>query len=221
MMQTARKYGIVFNAEKCIIGTKEVKFFGMIYSSESVKPDPGKTKEIADLPPPDAVRELQQFLEMNQFLGPFLRKLSHQTAVLRKLCSVESEWVWTTCHQRAFDTLKEQVCNTVNLCYFDKNLSTKVQVDSSLLGLGAALIQTTSDNQERVIAFASKSLTDTESRYANIEREMLAVVFGTERFHTFLYGSKCVVESDHKPLAAIHLKNISHAPARLQRRLLR
>ena len=86
----------------------------------------------------------------------------------------------------------------------------------SLLGLGTGLIQTKPDNQERVIAFASKSLTDIESRYANIEREMLAVVFGTERFLTFLYGSKFVVESDHKPLAAIHIKNISQAQPHLQ-----
>ena len=100
-------------------------------------------------------------------------------------------------------------------------MPTKVQLDASILDLGAALIQTTSDNQERVIAFASKSLADTESRYPNIEREMLAVVFGTERFPTFLYDSKYVAESDHKPLAAIHLKNISQAPSRLQRMLLR
>ena len=132
---------------------------------------------------------------MIQFLGPFLRKLSHRNTFLKKLCSVESEWVWTTCHQRAFDIFKEQVCNTVNLCYFDPNLPTKVQVDESLLGLDAALIQTTSDNQDRVI---EKSLINIESRYINIERQMLAVVFGTERFHTFLYGSKFVVESDHK-----------------------
>ena len=99
-------------------------------------------------------------------------------------------------------------------------MPTKIQVDASILDLGAALIQAASDNQERVIAFASKSLTDTESRYANIQREMLAAVFGTERFHTVLYGSKCVVESDHKPLAAIHHKNISQAPPRLQRMLL-
>ena len=127
--------------------------------------------------------------------------------------------MWTTYHQRAFDTLKEQVSNTVNLCYFYPSLLTKVQLYASLLGLGAAFIQTTPDNKERVIVFASKSMADTESRYANIERETLAVVFRTERFHTFLYSSKFVVESDHKPLAAIHLKNISQAPLCLQRML--
>ena len=62
------------------------------------------------------------------------------------------------------------------------------------------------------IAFASKSLSDCETRYANIEREMLAVVFVCERFHTYVYGTRFTVESDHKPLEMIILKDISAAP---------
>ena len=73
----------------------------------------------------------------------------------------------------------------------------------------------------RPIAFASKSLTDTESRYANIERELLVVVYACERFHTYLYGKPFVVQSDHKPLEMIQLKNLHAAPPRLQRMLLR
>ena len=71
------------------------------------------------------------------------------------------------------------------------------------------------------IAFASKSLSDCETLYANIEREMLAVVFGCERFHTYVYGTRFTVESDHKPLEMIILKNLAAAPQRLQRMLLR
>ena len=70
------------------------------------------------------------------------------------------------------------------------------------------------------MAFASKSLTETECRYANIERELLAVVYGCERFHTYIYGSNFVVETDHKP-EMISLKNLTSAPPRLQRMLLR
>ena len=68
---------------------------------------------------------------------------------------------------------------------------------------------------------ASKSLTDTERRYANIEREMLAVIYACEKFHTFVYGKPFKVLSDHKPLEMIHLKNLGAAPPRLQRMLLR
>ena len=71
------------------------------------------------------------------------------------------------------------------------------------------------------IAFASKSLSDCEQRYANIEREMLAVVFGCERFLVYVYGKSFVLESDHKPLEIINLKNLAAAPQRLQRMFLR
>ena len=83
-------------------------------------------------------------------------------------------------------------------------------------GVGAALTQ-----EGRPIAFASKSLTDTEQRYANIEREMLADVYACEKFHTFVFGRSFTILSDHKPLEMITLKNLGAAPPRLQRLLLR
>ena len=73
----------------------------------------------------------------------------------------------------------------------------------------------------RVIAFASKSLSPTEQRYANIERELLACVFGAERFHSFIFGAHFQIQSDHKPLEMITKKSLTAAPARLQRMLLR
>ena len=97
-----------------------------------------------------------------------------------------------------------------------------LEVDASGYGLGAALLQpvdpnltddelTNTDNL-RPVAYASKSLSETEQRYANIEREMLAVVFGLERFHHYTYGRKVRVISDHKPLASILKKSISDPP---------
>ena len=91
-----------------------------------------------------------------------------------------------------------------------------LQVDASTKDLGATLMQ-----QGKPIAFASKALTDTESRYANTERELLTVVYGCERFHTFLYGQTFIAESDHKPLESIQLKHLTSTPPRLQRMLLR
>ena len=70
------------------------------------------------------------------------------------------------------------------------------------------------------IAFASKSLTDVESHYANIERECLSVCFGLEKFHTYIYGRHVLVENDHKALEMIQHKPIHVAPPRLQQMLL-
>lgn len=83
-------------------------------------------------------------------------------------------------------------------------------------GLGACLMQ-----NGQPVAFASRSLTPTEVQYAQIEKELLAIVFGMEKFKTYLYGRKVLVETDHKPLEAIFKKSLLNAPKRLQRMLLR
>ena len=103
------------------------------------------------------------------------------------------------------------VCKDTTLRYFDS----QKQVDASQKGLGAALLQ-----DGCPITFASKALTLMEQRYANIECEMLACVFGAEWFHTYVFGRSFTIESDHKPLEQINLKNLADTPARLQRMLL-
>ena len=90
-----------------------------------------------------------------------------------------------------------------------------VQANASKRGLGACLLQ-----EGQLIAFASKSLTDTETRYTNIERELLAIVFTCQCFNTYVLGRPFTVESDHKPLEMIHQKSLASAPHRLQRMLL-
>ena len=86
-----------------------------------------------------------------------------------------------------------------------------IQVDASQVGLGTALLQ-----NNKPVCFASKALTDAECRYANIEREMLAVVFGVKRFCTYIYGQSFTIKSDHKPLESISRKNLADMPAWLQ-----
>ena len=109
--------------------------------------------------------------------------------------------------------------NTTPLRYYDRNLPVTVQADASLRGLGACLIQK-HKGKDQPIAFASKSLMDVETRYANIEWELLAIVFACQRFSTYLLGRSFVAESDHKPLEMIAMKNLANVPPRLQKMLL-
>ena len=95
------------------------------------------------------------------------------------------------------------------LTYFNTTEIPVLQTDASLKGLGAALIQ-----NKKPIAYASKSLTDAEKRYVCVERELLAIVFGVQRFHIYLYGHQFKVLTDHKPLVMIQ-KPLTSAPPRL------
>ena len=91
------------------------------------------------------------------------------------------------------------------LKYYDPELPTRISVDASKFGLGAVLLQKNGDIWAPV-AYASRSLSKSEQNYAQIEKEALAILFGCERFHVYLYGKSFTVESDHKPLQPIFKK---------------
>ena len=98
---------------------------------------------------------------------------------------------WEEQQTRSVQQVKTLIAkaNTTPLRYYDRNLPITVQADASLRGLGACLIQK-HKGKDQPIAFASKSLTDAETRYANIERELLAIVFACQHFSTYLLGMK-------------------------------
>jgi hypothetical protein len=222
-MQKVCICGLVLNKNKCFIKVPEITFFGSVYSQHGVKPDPARTKEITSLTAPESKKKLMSFLGMVQYLSPYIQHLSDLTAPLRNLLKKETDFVWTATHQNAFNKIKDTVSNATTLNFFYPQFQTILEVDSSKEGLGAALIQIDPEepNKERIVAFASKALSEVETQYANIERELLAVVFGVEKFHTYIYGKSIKVESDHKPLETMMLKNLSQTPPRLQRMLLR
>jgi len=153
---------------------------------------------------------------MVQFLSRFIRNLTSTAAHFWSLTKKTSEFVWSPEHHSAVDRIKKVITTPASLQYFDSTQPVTIQVDASQKGIGAVLLQANGP-----VEFASKLLSEAESRYSNIEREMLAVLFGLEKFHYYAYGRPVVVESDHKPLEAIFKKHLSSAPPRLARMLLR
>ena len=99
---------------------------------------------------------------------------------------------------------------------YDVKKPVTLQVDSSQNGMGAVILQ-----NGRPIAYASRALTETEIRYAQIEKELLAIVFGTEKFYQYIYGRLTAVQTDHKPLESIFKKPLNKIAPRLQRMMLR
>ena len=103
-----------------------------------------------------------------------------------------------------------------SLQYLDSTQPVTIQVDVSQRGIGAVLLQA-----KGPVEFASKLLSEAQSRYSSTKRKMLAVLFGLVKFHYYAFGRPIVLESDHKPLEAIFKKHLSSAPPHLVRMLLR
>ena len=164
---------------------------------------------------PSTKQELQSFLGMVNYLSSYIHHMSDLTSNLKNLLEKDSLFQWTETHEAEFQMLKKAISKDVNLQYFDPKNPVVLQVDASEVGLEAAMVQ-----DLKVIAYASKSLTSAETRYASNEHEMLAVVFRCLKSHHYMYGRSFVCNSDHQPLENIHLKHLSDAPPRLQRLLL-
>jgi hypothetical protein len=216
LMDRAVEKGLIFNSSKCLIKQESISFFGNTYTRSGIKPDPNKVRDIKKMPSPTNKDELRRFLGMITYLNQFVPSFSDKSAILRDLLKNETPWFWEEAHEKAYTALKDAISQESQLSYFSTQKDIKLEVDASQKGLGTAIIQ-----DGKPVAFGSKALTETQSRYSNIEREMLAIVFGCERHHTLLYGKSFTVITDHKPLVTICNKPIHAAPARLQRMLLR
>lgn len=215
VLDRARKVNLRLNPLKCKFRLTEVTYVGHVFTSEGLKADPDKTTAITEMPVPGDVTALQRFLGMVNYLGKFVPNLSELTAPLNQLTRKDTVWCWLKQHQDAYDTLRRCISSPPVLSYYDVDQPVTLTCDASQHGLGAACLQ-----GGRPIAYASRTMTETETRYAQIEKELLAVVFACSRFNDYIYGKPVTIETDHQPLITIIRKPIFSAPARLQRMML-
>lgn len=150
------------------------------------------------MPIPTNNKEVERFLGMVTYVSKFIPNLSNFTYNLRQLTKKNVVWDWKTVHDVEFNHLKKLLMSRPVLEYFDEKMPIIPSLDSSRNGLGAVLIQNGGP-----VCYTLKTLTESQCNYAQIEKEALAIVFGVQRFHQYLYGRFFVVKSDHKRLAAI------------------
>ena len=216
VLDRCREIDLHLNIHKCKFRLSSIGYVGNVFTSKGLLPDPEKVRAIQDMPTPTNVTEVQRFLGMTNYLSRYINHHSDKSRILRELTHRDVPWHWDSNHQQAFETLKNDLCNPPLLSYFDPDKAVTLTCDASKFGLGAACLQ-----EGKPIAFASRALTTNEIKWAQIEKELLGVVFACTKFHDFVYGKSVIVESDHKPLETIFKKPILKAPARLQNMLLK
>ena len=130
-------------------------------------------KALIDMTPPTIPAEVRSFLSTATYSSRFIPDLASISAPLGALTRQQTAWRWGTQEQQAFEAIKQGLQNSTFISYFDPNLKSQLIVDAAPVGLGATLVQT-KDRVRRVISYASRSLTDVETRYSQTEREALS-----------------------------------------------
>lgn len=194
---------IALNDSKTVECVTQTDFLGFNLSANGVRISQDKLQAIKDFRLPQSAEEVRSFLGLVTFVSRHIPNMSTIANPLVTLTKKGTTFNWTITHQKAFELLKNSLLKEETLAYFDPDLETFVVADASPVGLGAVLFQKAKSGEYNIISYASKTLSDVEKRYAQTEREALALVWAPEKFHFYLYGKFFWLITDHKPLVTI------------------
>jgi hypothetical protein len=215
VLEIARKNNVRFNKKKFQYCQSEVEYLGHVIGNNNIKKDKEFIQAVLDLKTPTTITELRRILGMITAVSNFIPNAASLTNPLRQLLKKDVPFMWTNDHDSALNRIKNVLISEPVLKMFDSNKPITIEADSSKDTLGICLLQ---DNHP--IQYASRSLTPTEQRWAQIEKELMAICFAFKKFHDLVYGREVKVKTDHKPLIYLIKKPIHKVSSRLQKMIL-
>ncbi|GJT70285.1 putative reverse transcriptase domain-containing protein [Tanacetum coccineum] len=183
---------------KCDFWLDSVQFLGHVIDSEGVHVDPSKIEAIKNWVVPTTPTEARQFLVLAGYYRRFIEGFSLIAKPLTKLTQKNKKYEWGEDEEEAFQMLKQKLCSAPILALPEGSEDFVVYCDASIKGFGAVLMQ-----REKVIAYASRQLKKHEENNTTHDLELGVVVFALRIWRHYLYGTKCVVFTDHKSLQYI------------------
>ncbi|CAK1600391.1 unnamed protein product [Parnassius mnemosyne] len=219
VFERLQSHGLRVKKEKCVFFAESMNYLGHVISKEGVHTCPEKVRAIVNTPAPTNISELRSFIGLVMYYGKFVRNVSSLLAPLYRLLKTGVRFLWSTECQLAFNEVKKILSSSEVLAHYTLDLPVVLTADASGVGVGAVISHITEEG-ERPIAYASRTLSAAERAYAQIDREALAIIFGIKKFHQYLYGRKFVLRTDHKPLTYIFGSKVGipvMAASRLQR----
>jgi len=199
VLERIRAANLKLKPEKCSLMQAEVPFLGHIVSKDGVQPNPENISKVMQWPEPTNVTEVRQFLGLCSYYRRFIKDFAVVAKPLTKLTCKDSPLIWTEECQSAFDELKSKLVGPDIMAFPRDDAQFILDTDACDIGIGAVLSQI-QDGCERVIAYASRSLTKAERNYCVTDKELLALKYFVEYFKQYLLGREFLIRTDHQAL---------------------
>ena len=221
VLATLANAGLTVSQKKCILASPEIPFWGFRITKDGIKPDPQKVHAVHHAERPQNKYEVKSFLCMIRSNGQFIPDLAAATANLRELTKDSTTFVWSEAHETEFRNLKKAFNEDVLLRHYDTNAPMFIFVDAHCTGLSAILTQGPSIDATKAVAIASRTTTDAEKNYSQLDLEATAIDFGLCQFrHILVGGPPVTVITDQQPLVSLWTSK-RKPPSRIERILLR
>ena len=205
LFERFRQYGLKLNIEKCVFAASHIHCLGYIVGRDGIAVDPDKVSAVIELPTPTSLAEVRSFLGMCSYYRSFIKDFAAVAAPLQLMTRKDTPFVWSADCESAYSKLKLALTSADVMRLPDWNRTFTLTTDWSATAVGAVLSQVDPDTGfEYPVAYASRACTPAESRYAPTEGEMLALVWGIEKFRYWLYGRQFIVQTDHAALQWLH-----------------
>ena len=204
--------GLRLRLDKCTFQQPQVDWVGHRIDEHGLRPIQDKIETVVQAPRPTNVSELKSFLGMVNYYAKFLPNVSTTLEPLHMLLRTENPWIWETEQEESFMQMKKLLLSPNVLVHFDPTKEIVLACDASPYGVGAVLSHRMPDGSERPIGFASRTLSQAERGYSQLDKEGLAVIFGVKKFHQYIYGHKFSVITDHKPLLGLFSEKKATSP---------
>ena len=195
------KAGLIINVKKCNFFRTELRLLGFMVSAKGHAIDPSKLVNIQDWPAPQTGKQVQHYMGLFNYFREYIPIFSTVAAPLDALRYVaDVKALWQPEHQQAFDTFKALLASAPILSYPVWSEAFCVATDASNVGIGAVLYQLDTTGQPRWISFMAHTLQPAECKYSATKKELLAIVFALNKFHSYLWGNKFTLYTDHHAL---------------------
>ncbi|KAK1423842.1 hypothetical protein QVD17_19151 [Tagetes erecta] len=198
ILELLRKEKLYAKFSKCEFWMREVQFLGHIVNEKGIQVDPSKIEAIKNWEAPKTPTQVRQFMGLSGYYRRFIKDFSRIAVPLTMLTHKNKKFEWGDKQKEAFEALKQKLCSAPILSLPEGSDNFVVYCDASHQGFGCVLMQ-----GNKVIAYASRQLKVNEKDHTTHDLELGAVVFALKIWRHYLYGTKCIVYTDHKSLQHI------------------